>query len=239
MSHSMEAWWKGLGPVAMCILCFSVLLTISCTMNWTNPYTFAADWEAILLRRELWRCFTSFFFLGKLDFHFLLGALFLVEYENRLEIDIRSISDHLYLNCFVWLGGLCTSFCLDIPYVNHLFLVSLVSIWSRNHAGERLTIYFFTIEAQYYPFVLLLINYSLTGELVQGITGICLGNIYYYLRNSVPAKYGMQPLKTPSWFVSIVNLLSCRSNALMNQGIKSFDAHQFGLGWGKGRRLGD
>ena len=198
MSQNLESWWTGLGPIARFTLMLSSALSISCSLGWVHPYAYIADWNAICYKREYWRCLSSLFFLGRVDMSFLWSLFLFVEHQKRLEIEFKKApADLLYLNILIAIGVLMGSYFTSILVPSYAFLLSLIWVWSRIHATERVTIYYFNIEAQYYPLVLMAMNYLMNGEYISSIVACLVGHTYYLSKFILPKKRGINALVTP------------------------------------------
>jgi len=66
------------------------------------------------------------------------------------------------------------------------------------------------IKAQYFPWVIMLMNFAQGGNIISDLLGIGIGHSWVFFKDVYSAKTGIDYLITPLWFMRLYNYLSHR-----------------------------
>ena len=239
MTQNIEVWWSNLCQISKGTMILSSIMALSCNFDWVSPHSYIADWYSIQKHGQSWRLITSLFFLGKVDMSFLMSLFLFVEHQNRIGYDFRgNRGDHIFLNFVIGMGVLLGSYLMNVVLPSYSFILALVWVWSKMHAKERVSIYYFNIEAQYYPIFLAALNFISNGDCTQSLIGYAVGQIYYLLKFTLPRSHGIKILETPALFHSIANYRFVIRQTTRNDSLKKYTPSVFGSWFTKGRKLG-
>lgn len=198
---SVEEWYRSLPIVTRTYVTLASLTTAGCALEIITPYNVYFN-SKLIMKGEVWRLLTNFFFFGNLGLDFVFHMFFLLKYCKSLEEgSFRGRSaDFLWM---LMLGGmLLTSLA---PFVNIQFLGSsltfmMVYVWGRRHQYVNLSFLgIFNFTAPYLPWVLLAFSLVLGSSPVVDLMGMAAGHVYYFLEDVYPRMTGRRPLKTPSF----------------------------------------
>ncbi|AQK84564.1 derlin-1.2 [Zea mays] len=208
MSSPAE-YYKSLPPISKAYgtLCF--FTTVLVRLHILNPLFLYLYYPRVFKKFEVWRIFTSFFFLGPFSINFGIRLLMIARYGVMLEkgaFDKRT-ADFLWMMIFGAISLLVLSVIPQLnTYVLGLPMVSmLVYVWSRENPNAQINIYgILQLKAFYLPWVMLLLDVIFGSPLMPGLLGIMVGHLYYYFAVLHPLATGKNYLKTPKWVHKIV-----------------------------------
>ncbi|KAL5230244.1 hypothetical protein ABZP36_029020 [Zizania latifolia] len=188
-------------------LCF--LTTVLCQLQILTPGFLALYYPFVFKKFEIWRLFTSFFFLGKFSINFGIRLLMIARYGVQLEKGAfeKRTADFLWMMIFGAISLLVLSaipflqsFLLGIPMVSMLLYV-----WSREYPNSQINMYgLVQLRSFYLPWAMLALDVIFGSEILPGLLGIMVGHLYYYFAVLYPLASGKSYLKTPMWVHRIV-----------------------------------
>ena len=77
---SFQDWYLEIPPVTRGYLTASVVTTAVCALEVVSPFSLYFSARLIVVKLQVWRLFTNFFFFGSLSLDFLFHMFFLVRY---------------------------------------------------------------------------------------------------------------------------------------------------------------
>merc|ERR1711916_94040 len=196
----LEAWYMTMPPVTRGYLTAAFLTTLACNLDLISPYHLYFNY-GLILKGQVWRVATNFFFFGHFGLDFFFHIYFLMRYSRSLEETYfrNETSGFFYLLLF---GATLMS--AAAPFFNLLFLghslaFMLVYIWGQRNRDVRMSFLgLFTFNAPYLPWVLLGFAYMLNGNPWVDLMGIAAGHIYFFLVDVYPDISGRRLLATPT-----------------------------------------
>jgi len=226
-------WYNSLPKVTRYYLTGAFLSTCVVQLGIVPPQLLFLSRPAVLGQLELWRLLTNLLFFGGFGMPFVFNMFFLVRYCQGLE---TSASFHGKSADLVW----CLAFCAlvltaiafligDMPFLAPALLSSIVYLWSRINPTQPLSIFgLFTVQAFYFPWVLVMITVLMGGSPMPNILGIVAGHVYYFLTTV----QGLN-IQAPRALRELMDDAPVRPTETQYRG--NFG----GYNWGGGRRLGD
>ncbi|CAD6334399.1 unnamed protein product [Miscanthus lutarioriparius] len=197
-------YYKSLPPISKAYgtLCF--FTTVLVQLHILDDHFLILYYPWVFKKFEVWRLFTSFFFLGPFSINFGIRLLMIARYGVMLEkgaFDKRT-ADFLWAMIFGAISLLVVSvipifntYALGIPMVS-----MLVYVWSRENPNAQINIYgLVQLRAFYLPWVMLLLDMIFGSSLKPGLLGIMVGHLYYFFSVLHPLATGKNYLKTPKW----------------------------------------
>lgn len=213
-------YYNSLPPISKAYgtLCF--FTTVLCQLHILSPNFLVLYYPFVFKNFEIWRLFTSFFFLGKFSINFGIRLLMIARYGVQLEKGVfeKRTADFLWMMIFGAISLLVLSAilsCLDqvlsaIPYLgSYLLGVSMVSmllyVWSREYPNSQINMYgLVQLRSFYLPWAMLGLDMIFGSSILPGLMGIMVGHLYYFLAVLHPLASGKNYLKTPMWVHRIV-----------------------------------
>ncbi|KAF2929484.1 hypothetical protein DAI22_05g060900 [Oryza sativa Japonica Group] len=203
MSSPAE-YYNSLPPISKAYgtLCF--FATVLCQLQILNPPFLALYYPFVFKKFQIWRLFTSFFFLGKFSINFGIRLLMIARYGVQLEKGAfeKRTADFLWMMIFGAISLLALS---AIPFLDIYFLgVPMVSmllyVWSREYPNSQISMYgLVQLRSFYLPWAMLGLDVIFGSEILPGLLGILVGHTYYFLSVLHPLATGKNYLKTPMW----------------------------------------
>ncbi|CAL1414263.1 unnamed protein product [Linum trigynum] len=238
--HSLPPITKAYGTVCLAV-------TTVCSLKLLHPAYIALIYEDVLYRFQVWRLFTSFFFLGNFSINFGIRLLMIARYGVQLEQATfdRRTADFLWMMIF---GGLTLLGLSAIPFLWNPFLgISLVFmllyVWSREFPNAQINIYgLLNIKAFYLPWTMLALDVIFGSPILPDLLGIIAGHFYYFLTVLYPLSTGKTYLKTPRWVQKLVRRYKIGAPATVNSRAAAQPEQQPGTGSafrGRSYRLSD
>ncbi|KAK9830886.1 hypothetical protein WJX81_001804 [Elliptochloris bilobata] len=196
----------------------------------------------ILRRLEVWRLITPFFNLGKLDFHFLMLLVYIMQYGVKLEQDRfrNRTPDFVWMMLFSMVVLLATTLVLPRVMLGPQLIMVLVYLWSRAYPSANVSFMgVVTLQAFYLPLVFVVLSLCMGGDWLGELMGVLVGHLYYFLTELHPAAGGRELLRTPNWLKRQVlaagfGQVDVREVQMANPADPRFRAFA-----GQGRRLAD
>ncbi|CAI0628550.1 unnamed protein product, partial [Linum tenue] len=238
--HSLPPITKAYGTVCLAV-------TTVCSLKLLHPAYIALIYEDVFYRFQVWRLFTSFFFLGNFSINFGIRLLMIARYGVQLEQATfdRRTADFLWMMIF---GGLTLLGLSAIPFLWNPFLgISLVFmllyVWSREFPNAQINIYgLLNIKAFYLPWTMLALDVIFGSPILPDLLGIIAGHFYYFLTVLHPLSTGKTYLKTPRWVQKLVRRYKIGAPAPVNSRAAAQPEQQPGTGSafrGRSYRLSD
>lgn len=245
MSQSFDSWWATLGPVTRFTLVCSVGVTAAISFGAVSPYYILVDFDATFYRCQLWRIITAAFCLGKFGFPWLMALAMLVtyvKYHEETEFKGRRAD-------FIWMMTLIITFLhlcawiFDMKLVSFALTMSLCWIFCKRNPTVKLSLYFFSFDANIFPWVLMAFHVVLGQSIIDDVVGIVAGHGFLFLKDMLPKTHGTDWIRTPQfllqWFpnerlVGGVGGIEVRPPAGGRPAAAPPGRHQ----WGPGRVLG-
>ncbi|RDX58329.1 Derlin-1 [Mucuna pruriens] len=174
-----------------------------------DAWNIALDYGQVFKRLQVWRLFTSFFFLGPFSLPFAIRLIMIAKYGVSLErgpFDKRT-ADYVWMFIF---GAFSLLVIAAVPILWFPFLgISLVYmiayVWSREFPNARINIYgVVSLKGFYLPWALLGLDLIFGNPIKPAILGMLAGHLYYFLTVLHPLAGGKFKFKTPLWVHKIV-----------------------------------
>lgn len=176
-------------PMTSAYLGISIVLTLfSFLFNGNQwPEILSFDWNKILLKGQIWRLVTGFFFLGSLDIFYLLTLQFTWQNMSQLEKLYFKTPEEFFHILIIGCGMLITIYTalgLPMTMLGHNLGSFLVFIWAKLFEGmEANFMDLFLIKVELLPYFYLLQSWLLERQLpIADILGIMIGWFYMYLK---------------------------------------------------------
>jgi hypothetical protein len=193
-------------PMTQIYLFSSVFFTIlSCAFNKNNwPTILDFDFKSIIFGLQIWRIFTPFLFIGKLDIYYPLTLQFIWQHMSQLEkLNYNKPEEFLVMLSF---GGLAlisiyTILGISTKFLGHNLGTYLVYIWARVFEGMDVNFMdILTLKAEMLPWFFCAQSLILDGQIpFADLIGILAGHLYYYLNGK---KILVAPSFLKKWFNS-------------------------------------
>nr|CAB3460446.1 unnamed protein product [Digitaria exilis] len=197
-------YYKSLPPISKAYgtLCF--FTTVLVKLQILNPQFLALYYPFVFKKFEIWRLFTTFFFLGPFSINFGIRLLMIARYGVQLEKGVfeNRTADFLWMMIF---GGISLLVVSAIPLFESYFLgIPMVSmllyVWSREYPNSQINMYgLVQLRSFYLPWAMLALDVIFGSPLLPGLLGIMVGHLYYFLSVLHPLATGKNYLKTPKW----------------------------------------
>ena len=221
-------WWDSLPRVTQVWLGASASVHAAVTFDSLAPEQLIFDLPSIFNHLELWRCITSFLYVGGMlnEFHVLIFLYTIALHSSACERNPFPVGGDRTRRTPRADFALCLGFCMMLivasylvvdfyeprydastynpllfPLFGRTLITSIMYIWSRRNPDERININMVPIAAQYLPFAHLGLSLALGNHVGDLVHGILVGHAYYYLVHVVPIMTGRHILSTPSILV--------------------------------------
>ncbi|ORC85997.1 uncharacterized protein TM35_000311830 [Trypanosoma theileri] len=205
MAQNFETWLKNLPPITQYVLGIAVLLTVISSFEVIDIERLLLT-QKVITRMELWRPFTSAFFLGKFSFNWPFSLAILVMYSNyneKFDYDGKS-GDYLWMWLFMITAVTVLGLLIPLYITSSALMMGLCWVFCKRHPEMRMTLFVFEFRANTFPWVLLVFHVIMGGGFVEDIVGIIIGHLYYFVKDILPETQGVQLLQTPAWFLRYV-----------------------------------
>lgn len=183
------------------ILFLSILMSIDYFIVKLNIYRFIyLDFNKTFLKLQVWRPITSVFYTGipsiGLIFHLLLTNISIyrleLEFKSRKEIDIYAV-----MVVYIYLITVVFGFIFELQSISREFLMGFIFVECKIHSDEIKSIWGFNVKSKYVPYIFVLMQISLKGDIISDVVGIIVGYTYTYIKFDLKDKYSIDLLKTP------------------------------------------
>eukprot|EP00792_Barthelona_sp_PAP020_P011572 TRINITY_DN564_c0_g1_i1.p1 TRINITY_DN564_c0_g1~~TRINITY_DN564_c0_g1_i1.p1 ORF type:complete len:225 (+),score=38.92 TRINITY_DN564_c0_g1_i1:58-732(+) len=208
MANTVIDFIKKIPIVTRCYLFVILIFTILCHFGVLSPFDLCLYWKHIIHRRQLWRLFTSFFYLGDFSISFALHLYFFFDYSRSLEENYFSgkSGDFLFFLLFSGSLSLVSSFFKNFLIYFSCIESAMIYLWSRHTPDAIVRIFgIIAIPARYLPVAIVVLNFFMGSSVASFIVGIIIGHSWYFLRDVLPPIKGINILKTPRFLHEIFN----------------------------------
>ncbi|KAK3137324.1 hypothetical protein QOZ80_5BG0450820 [Eleusine coracana subsp. coracana] len=208
MSSPAE-WYNSLPPISKAFGTLCVLTATLVQLQILSPSFLALYYPFVFKHFQIWRLFTTFFFLGKFSINFGIRLLMIARYGVQLEKGAfeRRTADFLWMMIFGAISLLILSAIpqLEFYYLGIPMVSMLLYVWSREYPNAQINIYgIIPLRSFYLPWVMLALDVIFGSPILPGLMGIMVGHLYYFLAVLHPLATGKNILKTPKWVHWIV-----------------------------------
>ena len=176
-------------------------------------YYIFLDYDLIIKSFQIWRLFTNVLFVGGFSTQFLFFVIMVYMNFKSQEQSAIILNKYavfimmlIYLLLFINIINIISSkiFGFNVGFtLAQQLILSLIYINSKREPRKLVTLYFFRMENCYFPYALILLNVVSGGGIYDNIIGIIGGNIYYVLKDVLPASKSIDILKTPKFLVDL------------------------------------
>ncbi|KAF5834210.1 Der1-like family-domain-containing protein, partial [Dunaliella salina] len=191
----------------------------------------------------IWRLVTNFFFLGKLNFNFLIRMIWIIQHSCPLESQTFQFepADYLWMLCVC--GGLliASTFITGFVINGVPLIMAIIYVWSRNFPEQQVSLYgLVKLQSFYLPWAFTGISMLMGQSIIPDLTGIAVGHAYYFLADVYPLQAGRHLIPTPAILKNWLADLGIRGIAPPPREVERAGAPQgFRSFQGRGRRLQD
>eukprot|EP01100_Stratorugosa_tubuloviscum_P009071 TRINITY_DN379_c2_g2_i1.p1 TRINITY_DN379_c2_g2~~TRINITY_DN379_c2_g2_i1.p1 ORF type:complete len:227 (-),score=81.49 TRINITY_DN379_c2_g2_i1:35-715(-) len=219
---SIESWWSSIPPVTQKLFAGCGITTIIANLGFVSPAKLVFLPHLVFYKFEIWRLVTSFLFLGKLGFPFLISLTMIYQYSSSLEREKFGgrKADFVYMLFLSCSALLIIGWGLNYVILGRSLIFVLVYLWSRSNPNAIVSFFFgLRFQAVYLPWVLVGFHFLLNGSIPwQEIVGIFVGHLYYFLTDHLPLRMRIQPLKTPQFFVRLFSPAPIQNQPVWGRG---------------------
>lgn len=179
----------GLSPLsslAGLLYCAGAFLsTVAVQLGIVGPQLLYLNHRKVFTELEIWRLLTNLVFFGGFGMPFVFSMFFLVRYSTQLEEGKFAGRAADYVVCLALCSAVLTaaSALVDgLPFLAQALLSSVVYLWARLNPTQPLSIFgLFTVQAFYFPWVLVAMSVLMGASPVPNILGIVAGHVYHFL----------------------------------------------------------
>lgn len=91
------------------------------------------------------------------------------------------------------------------------FCMALYYIFSKKDPMKKISFFFMLqIKAQYFPWVIMLLNFAQGGNVISDLLGIGIGHSWIFFKVIYSQKVNRDYLATPNWFMRAFNYIYAR-----------------------------
>jgi Derlin-2/3 len=151
-----------------------------------SPTLLYLNLRSVTTDLEVWRLLTNVLFFGGFGMPFVFNMFFLVRYSAQLEEQKFAGKSADYVCCLAFCTLVLTLATAAMgntePFLSQALLSSVVYLWSRVNPTQPLSIFgLFTVQAFYFPWVLVAMSVLMGSSPVPNVLGIVAGHVYYFL----------------------------------------------------------
>jgi len=207
---TIDAWYKSLPIMTRIGLTIVFSTTILAALHVVSPMILILNWPMVTNKLQIWRLFTSVTFFGPLGFSFLFQLYFFSQFSSKLENNeiFRQPGDYLFFllvqTLLLDLLSLVLYYPTGAPMLGQALVFAIVYYWSRREPYADLTLYIFKVKGYQLPFALLLFHVLLGGSIWLELLGLASAHLWYFIKEIVPAEYGVVLIKTPHFLNSFM-----------------------------------
>lgn len=206
MENTPEQWYKNLPILTRIGLTAIFATTVLAQFEILNPMLLALNWPLILNKLQVWRLFSSVLFFGTFSFQFVFQLYFFSSFSSKLEQNeiFAPPGDYLFflITQILLLDviSLILAWPVGFPMLGPSLVFAILYYWSRREPYAVLSFFSFTIKGYQFPFALVFFQLLMGGNIWMDLLGMASAHVYYFLKEVVPAEYGITLIKTPSFF---------------------------------------
>lgn len=194
--------WVSVPPLTRLMLCISVGLSLSVSLELVSPLKLYFNWP-LICKGQYWRLVSSLFYKGELSAHTVFDFFIFYRYSSILEKQAFRNKPAHYIVFFVFgcLNFLLAGYALGLQFMSNCISTMMLYIWARLHPNIPFNFFnvfqFRSCFLPHFMFMLILMSgYDPTMDLV----GNLVGHLYYFLVHILPAipelRY-VNPLQPP------------------------------------------
>ena len=202
---SLENWWSNAQPITKFAVMAPLFLAGVIAQNEQNVFLMLLEWDKLFPGFQLWRLLTSSFLLGKFSPGFLIKWAMFVMFTKYLEDAefVGRTADLIWALLLLILGVLTPlSLLLEFKLMSTSLMMALVWIFCRRNSGASISLFVLTIEAKYYPWILMGYHTLMGGSPIADLVGIAAGHLYVFLVDILPKTHKLDLFPaTPLWLV--------------------------------------
>ncbi|EGR32001.1 hypothetical protein IMG5_098270 [Ichthyophthirius multifiliis] len=155
-----------------------------------------------LLKLQIWRLISNFFFMGLFSPNIIWTIFFLHFSFSRLESLFRpqQLADLLWLVLFNMLVLDIIGLILGYNFLLQSLMISFIYIWSKKKPFEEVYFLFgLKVKSAYFCFVLIGFHLITGKQIFQDLFGVAVGHLYIILKDILPSKNYKDYLQTPEF----------------------------------------
>eukprot|EP00270_Netrium_digitus_P021319 TRINITY_DN905_c0_g1_i1.p1 TRINITY_DN905_c0_g1~~TRINITY_DN905_c0_g1_i1.p1 ORF type:complete len:276 (-),score=71.06 TRINITY_DN905_c0_g1_i1:19-846(-) len=203
-------WFNSLPPItkAWGTCCFATTCLVQ--LHLLDPRLLDLSFSLVFGRFHVWRLLTNFLFLGNFGMRFVMNLIVLARQGVQLESSTYAgrTSDFLFMVLFSALSMLVASLCIPfikLPFLSAALVFVIIYVWSREFPNASVNIFgLISVAGFYLPWLYVLLDLMLGGDVIEDLLGIAVGHLYYFLTVIYPATSGRVLLQTPFWLHNFV-----------------------------------
>ncbi|KAF7456731.1 putative DER1-like protein [Cryptosporidium felis] len=189
---SPQGWYRNLPPITRSILTITFVLTFLVTFGMLNPWHIVFDWGFVIRRAQVWRFFTSFFFVGPFSLGWVMSQWMLTSFSSKLERSgAVGSSSGSYLYFVLLLMGSINLIGTAFEYPSgrrvggSSLIFGIIYYWSKKSPTSLVSLWGFTLQAYQLPYALLFLDVLTGNSMIDDIIGLLAGHSYFYLRDVI------------------------------------------------------
>ncbi|RHY45703.1 hypothetical protein DYB30_000174 [Aphanomyces astaci] len=260
-----NAWFNNLPKITRTYMTLCFATTCMTQFGLLSPKTIYLDFDLVFFHFNFWRLVTSFLFVGKFSFNFLVCLLILyvvaiswmIYYESSHAIILNrgQYGSVLENDPFVAGGGPSADFAfmllvggsvlsiigfiLGYPFLGVPLIFMILYVWSRKHTEQIVSFWGFKFKALYFPWAMIGFTLLTGGDPIPELAGVFAGHVYYFLLEILPNTKNINLLQTPQFLVNFFpsdNNRPVTGAAAPRQAAAATGPSRYN--WGGGRTLG-
>jgi len=198
---SLAEWFFAVPPITRSYVTGAIVVTASCSLDLVSPFSLYFNLRLVMVKLQVWRLVTNFFFFGALGIDFLFHMFFLARYCRLLEEGSFRGRTVDFAVMLVFGGALmCVSsvFISAPPFLGSSLAFMMVYVWARRNDDVRMSFLgLFTFRAPFLPWVLLGFSVLLGNSPSVDLMGIAVGHLYFFLDDVYPHTRAGDPHLSP------------------------------------------
>lgn len=187
-------------PVTRTYITLFSIINIGVQLNYLTPYQLYFNYQSIM-KGEVWRLATNFFYVGPIGLRFFFHLLFLYRHARYLEEgSFRGRTADFVLFVIFSIGLLLVAaLFIHVPFLADALGQVFVYVWARRNPYLPMAFFgLINFQAPYLPYVITAFQFAMGGHIINDILGIACGHVYYYLEDVFPnVEGGFKILVTP------------------------------------------
>lgn len=196
----------------------------------------------LVMKFQIWRLVTNFFFLGKLGFSFLMHMMILHQHCVQLETNqFPRSADFLVMllvcgGVLMLMGTIMVIFDMgSIPFGGMGLVFSIVYVWAKENPEQEVNFVMnlAKFKAFYLPWAYVCLAILMGQSPVSHLCGIFAGHVYVFFKKIFPVQYNRELIWTPDFLHKIYGQTPAGA-----QPRSSTTNWSGGHSWGTGNRLG-
>jgi len=207
-----QAWLKSLPLVTRFWFGGALLSTCAGNFGFISVLKMIWMWDDVWDNFAIWRCVTSFLYIGKFDFSTLMCLYMLQNFSQRYETEPYNTgagggtADYIAMVMFGMVSILATyplmGMVLPVPPVfARTLMFYVLYTWSKRHPTAPSSIWGIELKAIHLPFAYLGLSVLMGSPYADIMHGIAVGHLFYFLVDVVPIVYGKDFVHTPQFLI--------------------------------------